>query len=116
MEDQIEMFDGAFDSADGEYLRDAAIVKVERNHGEDMVRVLTAIYKAAREVGELTSDDVMRRMEGHMPLEEPRVIGAAMREAAREGWITPRNYWKASAYAPCHRRPKRVWLSLVKKA
>lgn len=42
-----------------------------------------------------------------------RAMGAAMRIAQREGYIEPTLEWKQSDSTVNHRRPQRVWRSLI---
>lgn len=44
---------------------------------------------------------------------EPRALGALMREAARAGDIEATDAWALSERVACHRRPLRVWRSLL---
>jgi DNA-binding IclR family transcriptional regulator len=93
--------------------REVAIAQVEEHAAPD---VRSLLLKAVRAVAErqpmLTSEDVILAYTGTTP-HEPRVLGAVMREAKRQGWIVPTEEWRLSVRPESHRRPQRVWRSLV---
>ena len=92
-----------------------AIARVERNADPDWkARALDAIWGLAFLHPELTSDDVWRVLgEDDATTHEPRALGAMLKKAAGEGWITATDSYRPSARAACHARPVRVWRSLI---
>ena len=96
--------------------RNQAIEQVEHNaeptwklHCEAAIRWL------AKTRPEFTTDDVWELMHvRHNPMpHEPRAIGAMMTNAAKSGLISPTDRYTPSARPECHRRPVKVWKSLL---
>jgi hypothetical protein len=92
-----------------------AIERVERHADADWKdHVLDVIWGLAAYRAELTSDDVWRLLGQEGPAtHEPRALGAMLKKAAGEGWVTPTDTYRPSARAACHARPVRVWRSLI---
>ena len=92
--------------------RDAAIDEVEKNcDARWLERAYAVVVSLARERSSFTTDDVLAVLGEDLP-REPRVVGAVMRRAKREGIVEPHGY-AASSRVESHARPKRVWHSLV---
>ncbi len=105
-----------FDSDYGTELRDRAIEQVEENAPEVFKQhALSAVYAAARRLEKLTTDDVWKLLhDAQAPrTHEPRAMGAIMRRAVKAGWIRPLPQYQQSRRSACHRRPLRVYESLV---
>ncbi len=90
----------------------AAIEQVwEGAPGAWQIEALAAIEHVAWTTEYLTTDKVWAT--GLKRPHEPRAMGAAMRVAAREGWIVATNKWAKSGQRVCHNRPMRVWRSTL---
>ena len=101
----------ALDIELAETARDLAILRAEWAASESWKsEAMTVIFAVAQSQPTMTTDDVWDILES--PL-EPRVMGAMMRNAQKEGWIKPLNMISPSRKAICHRRSKRVWKSLL---
>ena len=62
----------------------------------------------------LTSDDLWVWLADlHIKVEEPRAMGSVMAGARNDALITPTSQFLPSARPACHRRPQRVWKSLI---
>jgi hypothetical protein len=64
----------------------------------------------------LFTDDIVKFcLEKHPNVwtHEKRAIGPLMREMCRLGYFVPTQDWVESAQKQCHRRPMRVWFSLL---
>lgn len=94
--------------------RDAYIERVE---GGCPVDVLHDLHEAARGVAErmqwFTTDDIMDAA-GRTP-KEPRVWGAVMLWAQKQGFCLPTGDYRQSRRKECHARPKMVWRSMIYK-
>ena len=66
---------------------------------------------------EVTADDVMEMLENMgLTTDEPRAMGAVMRNAAEVGWITGQpEHYRPSRRAARNNGPVRVWYSLLKE-
>ena len=71
-----------------------------------------AIMQAALAHETFIVDQVWQYMPAR-PL-EGRAMGAAMRQAAREGMIQATGEWSSSDQPQCHRNPRQVWRSLLR--
>jgi len=70
----------------------------------------------AHEKSEFTTDEVWEALERFYPslsTHEPRAMGAVMRSASRSGIIVPTDRTTKTIRPLAHRRPVRVWSSLV---
>ena len=95
----------------GETARDLAIARAEyAASSEWRSEAMTVIYAVAKSQPNLTTDDVRDMLP---EAREPRAMGALMKNAAKEGWIRPLSTWALSRRPICHRRPVRVWQSLL---
>jgi len=105
---------GLFDLALSEYVKEEAIARVEaHNHAEWKEAALIAILEAASMWPTFTTDEVWPLI-GHDPmLQEPRALGAVMRNAEKAGYIQATKEFILSKSVSRHRAPKRVWQSLV---
>jgi hypothetical protein len=103
------------DAAEGERQRDIAIDRVEDSSALFVERALRAVMRIARSKSRFTTDTVwkllQRREQAHVA--EPRAMGAVMRRACSEGFIRSTDEWQLSKRPACHRRPLRVWRSLI---
>lgn len=102
------------DAKAGEALRDAAIEQVGDNNKRLRRRAVDAVRIVAYGKETFTTDDVWQTLgdEGSGG-EEPRALGAAMRDAAKARVCEPTTEFRLSQRPCCHRRPVRVWRSLV---
>lgn len=96
--------------------REAALRRVESNADADWLnRVLAFIEQLAVAQKTVTSDDVWVQLIAAQVASprEPRAMGAAFRIAQRRGLIAPTDWVRPSRRTANHRRPLRVWRSLV---
>jgi hypothetical protein len=88
-----------------------AVDKCERGMSEDWgERAVEAIRIIATRLPEFTTDDVWSEIE---PPREPSAMGIAMRRAAKDGICICTDGYRQSIRPNTHRRPLRVWRSLV---
>lgn len=104
--------------------RQREIEEGERRRDEGMARAdyyadlewKTAAYQALVDVAYLTpfltSDEVWDRIDGP-ETHEHRALGAIFRRAAEAGVIAPTDTYRPTARPEAHRRPVRVWRSLI---
>lgn len=72
------------------------------------------IRRLALEQRTFSTDDVWTGLrEYDVKVPEPRAMGAVMRQARHERWITPLNAWKISTRPACHCRPVRLWIGIL---
>lgn len=104
-------------AAAGTVARDAAIDRVEDNADTGWLEgAMIAVREVARRMPEFTTDHVwlsLSRSGGGAISIEPRAMGAVMRAAASDGVVEPVDRWELSQRPACHRRPVRVWRSLI---
>ena len=78
---------------------------------------LDAVRLAAQKHFEFVADNVWDYMPQPNPLHdpqlEPRAMGAVMARANRLKWIEPTGFFKPALRATSHRRPCRIWRSLI---
>ena len=93
----------------------SAIARAGRNAHQDwFLTAERAVRIIAREKQTLTSDDVWEWMRDmNVEVREPRAMGAVMKNAARDAVILPINQWECSRRPVAHRRPVRLWKSLI---
>ena len=97
----------------GDKLRDAAIARAEENADEGWVEeALLRLERLAHQLDELTADDLWLT-QLRQP-REPRALGSVFRTAKDRGWIEPSDRFRNSQLPQCHRRPQRVWRSLLR--
>jgi hypothetical protein len=102
-----------FNRAAAEEARDKALAAVERGAPEEWVTAaLVAIRRVAATRKFFTTDDVWASL-ADAPTVERRALGALMRQACDRHWIEPTDRYEPSARVACHRRPVRIWCSLL---
>ena len=97
-------------------ITEEAIDRVERNADEEWKRAAhLAVAAAAQRREQFTTDLVVEIMaeRGNVSTHEPRAMGAVMRRAARLGVVAATDVYEQSRNPEAHKRPKRVWRSLV---
>jgi hypothetical protein len=102
---------------EAERLRDEAIKRGWQNAAEKFRDLsLQAIIVLSETEDEFTTDDVWEYFgENNVGLtHDGRALGGAMKRAEGLGLIAPTDRFVSSERAACHRRPVRVWVSLVK--
>ena len=61
-----------------------------------------------------SADDLWQAMKGSgLRTEEPRALGAIIRNGAKRGWCIPMGNYVRSKRKPCHGRPIRIWQSIL---
>jgi hypothetical protein len=98
------------DPVEGARRRDDAIEQVGRRR--EVSPLLDAVKRTAERRGEFTGDDVWTSM-GDQVVVEPRALGPVMRRAQRLGWATPTDRYVLTERPEAHRRPVRVWRSMI---
>jgi hypothetical protein len=97
--------------------RAAAIAAVEQASIIWRGLARNALLEVALSEGDLTSDDVWRLLheQGVPDPSEPRAMGPVMLAAVRDRWIAPTDRVRIADYpaSPNHRRPQRVYLSMM---
>lgn len=92
--------------------KDEAIARVEAHANEEWLeQARWAIHLVAASRPSFTSQEVWPHIPGET--HDKRAMGAAMRAAEREGIIEPTLTWQQSDSIVNHRRPQRVWRSLL---
>lgn len=109
---------GKYEAAEGERQREEAISQVEA-HAESgwLANAMSAIRLVARSRERFTTDAVWAVLDTWKipPPHEERALGAAMRNAQKNGVCQATDDWSLSVRAACHRRPLRVWRSLLRE-
>jgi hypothetical protein len=107
---------GLFDAPAGERLREEGI----ENAGGGapavaMAEAVEAVRGLAVARPRFTTDDVWQALQalGGVTFPEPRAMGAVMRRAEREEYIRATEAHVLSKRKECHRRPLRVWESVI---
>jgi len=63
---------------------------------------------------EFTTDILWERLDGlGIVVREPRVVGAIVRAAESKGWCKPTGKYTCTTRPVAHRRPVRLWRSLL---
>lgn len=95
--------------------RDAAIGRVSAAASPSFILAAsTAVILLAGERQFLTTDDVWVELERvGQTVAEPRALGAVMRDMQAKRIILPTPRYEPSKRIACHRRPIRVWRSLI---
>lgn len=106
-----------FDVALGEANKQAALARVEAANVFWVREAMLVGYAVARRTSRLTTDDIWRALPP-IPADvgvamEPRAMGAVMRNLAGQGTIRATGDYVQSQRAACHRRPLRIWESLI---
>jgi len=102
---------------EAERLRDEAIERGWQNAADKFRdHSLQAIIVLAETKYEFTTDDVWEYFGDNEinSTHDGRALGGAMKRAESLGLIIPTDRFVSSERASCHRRPVRVWESLVK--
>ena len=105
-----------FNAEAGELARDEAIENVANSNAEWIEQALCVIREIACKRNTCFSTDmVWLRLDdkGIDPPGEARAMGAAMRMAAGRKWIRPTDMTIKSSRASCHRRPVRLWETIL---
>ncbi len=103
-----------FDKSLANQARDEAIKAVEENASVPAKEQIYDVIVGMR--GEFTTDDVWAEVpEDVRNSVEPRVIGALMRRAAKDGHVVNTYRMRNSEMVRCHRRPKQVWRSTTSR-
>ena len=98
--------------------RDASMQQAEdAANPEWQAYVSELIVEVARNCAEFTTDEVewLRLQRGGPSTHEPRAMGPLMIAAAKRGVCTKTDRTQASSRVCNHRRPLRVWRSLIHK-
>lgn len=105
-----------FDLPEAIKARDEAIARVDTNMDERWKQACrNAIMEIASIKAEFTTDDVWELMY-QKNIDQPhenRAMGAVIREIHKLGIIKPSDRYVNSLRPECHRRPVKVWLSLI---
>lgn len=100
-----------------EAARDEAIARVENNANQDWLDAFRrALERVARGRLHFNTDPVWEEFEREYPQpkqHEPRAAGAVVVKAMRDGVISPTDMFWASNRKSCHKRPLRVYRSLI---
>lgn len=105
-----------FDPDRGDRAKEEAIERVDV-HADELVK--SELKRLAREVArrrELFTTDAVRylyELEGNPPIREPRVLGPIMRGLEGAGVVEATEEFRLSVWEKNHRRPVRVWRSLI---
>jgi hypothetical protein len=108
---QIELFDAGA----GAERRDEAISAAEQSEPGFCAAAIMAVMRVAKRLPLFTTDDVWMELQSDgvgAPV-EPRAMGAVMRSARMQGIAEPTDRVSSSERPACHRRPLRVWRSLL---
>lgn len=97
----------------GATLREQAIDRTERANQGWIRLALQVVRDLAHSNAEFTTDKVWHYLKDDEPPTEPRAMGAVMRKAVAEGLVSNTNRTVCSVRPGCHRRPIRVWKSLL---
>lgn len=100
-----------FDAVAGKKLKDDATARGWDNAGEPWrAAALEALESLCSRHADFTADDLddVAKL-----VEDSRAIGGLLQEGFRRGWCEPTEAYRNSRIARCHRRPKRVWRSLI---
>lgn len=92
-----------------------AIKRAERNAEQDWFLTAERCLRiVARQKQCFTSDDVWDQLRDfNVQTKDNRAMGAIFRNAYRDHLIVPVNQWKESRRRVAHRRPVRLWKSLL---
>jgi hypothetical protein len=105
-----------FDPAGGASARDEAMARARRAANPEWVRWWSeATIEVARKKPYFTTDDIerLRSYRQGPRTHENRAIGPLMRDAMKNGVCLPTEDWVQSGQRVNHRRPMRVWFSLI---
>jgi hypothetical protein len=108
MDDQGDLFSAKAAKQDG-------MERVGKHADEAWLRAAgMAAFQAAKELAELTSDDVWDRIPPGFSTHEYRAMGPVMQTAAKSGWIIQADKKpRPSKRRSLHASPRTVWRSLL---
>lgn len=110
---QRELEEAAEREREGELRRDEGIARADYYADlEWRTAAYTALVDVAYLTPFLTSDDVWDRIDGPTT-HEHRALGAIFRRASEAGVIAPTDTYRPTSRPSAHRRPIRVWRSLI---
>ena len=93
---------------------------IERNRFDEDWRedAMEAIYSVACDKAFFTSDDCWQALEdaGRVGSQNPSALGPCIRTAVKNGWIEGTGTYRVSERPETHRRPLRIWCSLICEA
>lgn len=105
-----------FDLPEAIEAREEAIARVDAHAEEQWKQACrNAIMEIASIKAEFSTDDIWEFMYQNN-IEQPhenRAMGAVIREAHKLGIIKPTDRYVNSLRPECHRRPIKIWLSLI---
>lgn len=101
----------------GQMNLDAALESVEEHaDAEWKLAALEAVNLVARQTPDFTTDEVWRVLDRtDFRTHDNRAMGAIMRRAVAEGWVKSTPDYRESRRPECHKRPVKVWRSLIWK-
>lgn len=103
-----------FNAQAGETLREEAIERVEKANEEWVTDAYNAGVRIAKEYRYFTTDHIWDAIGGVPEGVEPRAMGPVMRRLQSAKVVVPSERMPALSEMPaCHRRPKKVWQSLI---
>lgn len=106
--------EAVIDAAESHRVTEAGIAQVERNARRDYLDMLVdGIRQVALDHATFASDDVHVVVGVRMREGNPSALGPAFRTAARLGYIRQQADRKDSARPSMHRKPLRIWESLI---
>lgn len=102
---------------EGQMNLDAALERVEAHADAEWKQAaLEAVRLCARQMPEFTTDQIWKVLDRtDYGTHEPRAMGAIMRQAVGLGWVKPTNQYRTSDRPECHKRPVKVWDSMLWK-
>lgn len=101
---------------DGRKERDKGMRLAEEGAGEDWnLHADHVLRRVAESKPKLTTDDLRAAGLEDCP-GDPRALGAVMARGARKGWVQRTDVTECTERAKAHRRPLRVWTSLLWRA
>jgi len=112
---QKAKLDSFSDPDAGQQRRDDAVAGVGKSNKEFVMAGIEAARRVAKRMTTFTADDLWMDLylNGVQPPVEPRALGAVMTAVEREHIGEPTRDFKLSVRPACHRRPLRVWKSLI---
>src|SRR5688500_12797206 len=95
-------------------LQDALVLVQEHANKDWYAAALKQVHWLCLSIKEFPTDDVhavLDRMDVTTP--EARAMGSVMTEAMKKGWCKATGQYKATVRPEAHRRPIRIWESLL---
>lgn len=101
--------------AEGDRRKRASMEQADEAADEEWkAAFMTALYRAAKELRFLTTDDVFSRLPDGVDTHERRAAGSRMLEGVKNGWIKMSDRPNRKTARPTnHSRPLTVWESLI---